>query len=663
MVLRDACHELDSATCVQHQSVRNRGGTVNGNFVVNLNNPFLSAEDRQTIQTALNNYAATLPLGGSSMAGVTAGPGQPVSFPPGITSQFYVSRASIDLENGRATATQVLARGVLGVNGNFSLGERNYTWHVAGSYGTSSNTQSTPSYVFQNLANALNATTNAQGQIVCAGTPVNAPTTTGSSTCAPLNIFGNGSPSAASLAYITHVAEATSYNTQRDFNADMQGDVWKLPGGEWKAAVGFENRRESAAFSPDDFYLQNLGQATVSAIAGSYITNEFYLETLIPIFGAAQDIPALHSVEVEAAARRVDNSIAGNATTYTYGLRWSPVPDVMFRGNKTKSIRAPSITELFLPTATSFQFSNDPCDKNFYKQGTDPATRLANCTAALASAGQMPPTFNSNVVNATAQGTTSGNTDLMSETAFSKTYGVVLRPRWVPKLNISVDYIDINLKGAISALTLQDNMVACYDSTNYPNDPACSTFTRNPATGQVTDFHAGYVNAGILHFSGIQAALDYPFDLPRSLGTIETRANYLGTQRLDSQIGGASVNSLAGVIGTSKTKITIDLLYTKQSFSWDWQGIYIGPANFNNSNLPTDVNYFGVGGWWLINTTLGYSVTPQFKVQFIIDNVFNKLPPFPALAGTGGNFVPATTQYFSGIIGRTMLLSAAYKFY
>jgi hypothetical protein len=43
--------------------------------------------------------------------------------------------------------------------------------------------------------------------------------------------------------------------------------------------------------------------------------------------------------------------------------------------------------------------------------------------------------------------------------------------------------------------------------------------------------------------------------------------------------------------------------------------------------------------------------------------VFNKQPPFPALAGTGGNFVNSTTTYFSGIIGRSLQLSADYKFF
>jgi iron complex outermembrane recepter protein len=638
------------------------GGTVNGNFVVSINNPFLTPGDRALIQTALNNYIAGLTAAGQTPAyqGVAVGPGQPVAYPAWNTSQFYVSRANVDLQGGFATDTQLVERGVVGLNGDFSWADRNFNWEVSVSYGSSDNTQVTPSYVFQNLANALNATTNSAGQIICGGTPVNAPTTTASSTCAPLNIFGNGSPSLAAEQYITHLAVVDSLNTQRDTNAFIGGDILKVPAGEWKFSAGFENRRESADFTPDDFYTQDLGQAQVTGIEGSYVTNEVYFETLFPVFSPMQDIPGLDRVELEGAARRVDNSIAGDATTYTYGLRWSPVEDVQFRGNKTKSIRAPSITELFLPSATSFQFANDPCDKNFVDQGSDPSLRAKNCATAIA--GYNPATFTSNVVNATAEGTTSGNTGLQSEIAFSKTFGVVLRPRFVPKLNISVDYIDISLKDAIETLTLVDNLDACYDSTNFPNNPSCTTFTRN-AAGQITNFHAGYVNAGLLEFTGIQAALDYTFDLPWALGSLQTSAHYLDTQRLKSQIATATPTDISGQIGYSKSKGTIDLLYANQGFSWDWQGIFIGGANFNNQNTETSQNILAVGPWWLINSTLGMKFNPQFQVRFIVDNVFNKQPPFPALATSGGNYAPATSVYFAGILGRALQLQADYKFY
>ncbi len=641
-------------------------GQPGGNLVININNPYLSPGDRALIQAALNNYAATMPLGAPIYQGVAVGPGQPVAYPAWNTSQFYLGRGSMDLESGRATATQVVARGVVGVNGDFSIFNRNYTWDISANYGTSSNTTFSPQVVYQNLANALNATTNASGQIICAGTPVNAPISTLSSTCAPLNIFGNGSPNLAAQQYITHLATATSYNTQRDLNANIAGDILQLPGGEWKGSIGFENRRESADFSPDAFYTLNLGQNSQTAVAGSYRTNELSVETLIPIFGPTQEIPVLHRLELEAAARRVSNSVAGDATTYTYGVHFSPIEDITFRGNKTKSIRAPSITELFLPTAQIGSFAQDPCDHNFVKTGTAPATRLANCIAAGIT---DPSSFNSTVVNATAQGFTGGNPNLVSETAFSKTFGVVLRPRWIPKLSLTVDYIDIFLKSAIETLSLTANMDACYDSTDFPNAPACSTFTRN-ANHQVTSFHVGYVNAGLLEFTGIQAALDYTWELPLALGSLETRAAYLDTQRLQSQVGAASSNSLAGELnqgttsgGGSKRKGNVDLLYSNQGFYWDWQGIFVGGANFDNSLLPTSQDIFGVGNWWLINSTIGLQVNKQFKAQLIVDNVFNKQPPFPALAGTGGNFVSATSTYFSGILGRTLQVSVDYKFY
>jgi iron complex outermembrane recepter protein len=625
-------------------------GTANGNFVVNVNNPFLSPSDQALIQTALNNYAAA--LGGKGFLDPNWNP-----------NQFYVGRASTDLQSGRSTATEVLARGVIGVNGDFSVWDRNFNWEVAANYGASSNTSVEPAYVFQNVQNALNATLNSAGQIVCAGNPVNGPTTTISSTCAPLNIFGNGSPSLAARQYITHLATATSDNTQRDLTAFIGADLFKLPAGEVKASFGYENRRESADFAPDTFYSETLGQLSATGIEGSYITNEVYGEALIPVFSPSQDIPGLHRVELEGAARRVDNSIAGTATTWTEGMRWEPTEDFQVRANRTKSIRAPAITELFLPSATSFQFANDPCDHNFVNQGTAPATRKANCTTE----GINTATFTSNVVNATAKGTSAGNTNLQSETADSRTIGIVLRPRWVPRLNVTVDYIDIRLMNAIETLTLQQLLYACYDSSDYPNNPSCSAFTRNKAH-QITSFAAGYVNAGVLHFQGIQAAMDYTMDLPQALGSVQGRLSYLETRQLVSQIGSASPNQYAGQLGGTgesgvpTSKGTVDLMYLKGPFSWDWQGIFVGSANFSNLNTEFSQNYLTVGRWWLINSTVGYDVGKNLKVRLIVDNVFDKQPPFPALSGTGGNFLNATSLYFSGIIGRTYQLSADMHF-
>jgi outer membrane receptor protein involved in Fe transport len=620
------------------------GGTQNGNWLVSTNNPYLSAADRTSIINALTAAGAD-------------------------TSAFYVARANTDLQSGRAVADQVVGRGVLGINGDFNAGSRNFTWEVAANYGYSRDINRQPSLVWQNALNALNSQIDpATGNIVCAPNAGPAPVTTPSSTCAPLNIFGQGSPSNAALQYLTHNALATSINTQADFTANISGDIIKLPAGELKMAAGFEHRRETAEFEPDSFLQGPGGGSTLSygvggAIApveGDYHTNEFYAEALVPIFESFQNIPALYQLELEGAFRRVDNSIAGDANIYTYGLRWAPIQDVLFRGNKTRSVRAPAITELFLPGSTNFEFANDPCDARFINQGTNPTQRAANCAAA----GIVQP-FTSNVVNATAQGITSGNPNLTSETADSKTFGVVLRPRFAQRLNISADYIQINLSNAIEQLNLGEILDACYDASDYPNNPSCNQFTRN-AQHQITNFHDGFRNAGLLDFEGISIGADWGFTLPKNLGDMELRANWLNTRKLEQQIGAASPNSIMGelnqLIAAPQDAGTFDVNYHKAWFQWYWQARYIGPMNFDNQNTATSQNILGVSHWWLINSTLTFNVNNHFTTRFIVNNVFNKEPPFPAIAGTGGNFASSTSLYFAGIIGRTYLLSLQYQF-
>jgi outer membrane receptor protein involved in Fe transport len=205
-------------------------------------------------------------------------------------------------------------------------------------------------------------------------------------------------------------------------------------------------------------------------------------------------------------------------------------------------------------------------------------------------------------------------------------------------------------------------MQACYDSTAYPNEPSCGTFTRDPTTHQVTGFHSGYVNAGLLEFTGIQSALDYTFALPGKWGSVRAGVMYLDTQRLTSIVGSASPSYLAGEIGTSKSKGNIDLRYMNRGFFWDTQAVFIGSAVFNTSYLPNTLEYNGVPSWWLINSTVGMQFTPHFGMQFIVNNVFDKEPPFPALTGAAVGYTAAVSTYFQGVLGRNFLLSASYKF-
>lgn len=628
-------------------------GTATGPLVMSVHNPYLSAADQTTIANAMAAYAA---------AGYPGGGGSPLD-PNWNPNYFYLQRASTDLESGRLGNNDVLARGVLGMKGDFTEFHRDFHWDVTANYGYSRVISKDPAVVFQNMVNALDAVRNSSGQIVCAPGYTNSPIQTASNVCAPLNPFGQGSPSPAAKAYITHTAIAESYDTQRDLTANVTGPIVALPAGDWKFAAGFENRREAAQFHPDAFYTTVAGDLNASAIEGAYHTNEVYAETLIPLFEPKLHIPALHRVELDGAIRRVDNSIAGNSNTWTASVRWAPTRDILFRYNKTRAIRAPAITELFLPSSTSNEFANDPCDKNFVNQGPNPAVRAKNCAAA----GINTATFTSNVVNATAQGLTAGNPALQSEIADSYTWGVVLTPRWVPHLSISYNYLDIKMTNAIEQFNLTDILDACYDSPAYPNVPECNSFTRNSAH-QIVSYTDGYVNAGLLEFQGSTVELQYRTELPWKLGAMEWTGNYLDTKTLKLKVGEAATQNEAGALNTTtnefapKSRATISTTYLKGPFSWYWQGQYTSGMNFNNNFTATTQNPLSIHHWWLINSSVSYQVSGNLGLRLVVNNVFNKRPPYLAIAGVSGNFFSATSYYYPGIIGRTYLLEVRADF-
>ena len=66
--------------------------------------------------------------------------------------------------------------------------------------------------------------------------------------------------------------------------------------------------------------------------------------------------------------------------------------------------------------------------------------------------------------------------------------GFVYTPTFHPVvegLQIAVDFIEFDIQNAITTFTLRQVMEACYDSTSYPNNQFCDSFTRLPGTYQL----------------------------------------------------------------------------------------------------------------------------------------------------------------------------------
>jgi outer membrane receptor protein involved in Fe transport len=583
------------------------------------------------------------------------------------SGSFYLSRADLDLAPQSVSDVTNVYRVVAGFKGDFDVLGRNWKWDANFNYGSTAESERYYQINEANFLNAIDVVKNpATGQIECAVTanPPPLPSTgiqpTSVTGCQPLDLFGQGAPSAAAANFVTAQDLALAGLTERDAQINLTGSPFDDWAGKVEFATGFEFRQESGSYNVDAFANSGLGRnPPVSDVAGGYNTKEFYAESTIPVISAKNNIPFVTDLEFNGAYRYIDNSYAGGANVYTLGGKFKPIGDIEFRGNFTHSVRAPSIEELFLPTTSTNSFADDPCDPNFITSGSAPANRAANCAKAFAALPGAPAlaVFKSNVVNASVLGTTGGNPNLQNEVANSWTAGVVLRPHWVPHFQLAVDWINISLENAITALSLTNVMDACYDApgSSFPNQ-FCSLFTRN-AQGQVSSYSTPLENIQGSTFAGLQVQSTYFMDV-NDLPLIHKISFFKGDKdrgHLSFNWGGffteTQANTILGIstptvgnIGDPVWKMNGSVTWAYQKWSVFLQGDYVGPG-FQNVTLQRSAEQLEhTGAYWEWNTAISYDITQNLKATLTVDNLFNQNPP-PNSYLLGGQAALATYDY------------------
>ena len=610
------------------------------NLALNANtNPFLSATARQQILSQL---------------------------PAASNGTFYLARASQDLvgANNAVFTTSNSYRGVLSLEGDFELLGRNFNYNVFYNHGQSEGVFSQLQINQEKFSYAVNAINNASGQAVCAPLPATATAANVAAYqgCAPLNLFGNGAPSAAALGYV-QAAFATAYlNVEDNAEANFSGTVIRLPAGDLAFNVGYEWRREEAKFKPDLNSRLGLGRSVaVAPASGAFETKEVYFEINLPVFGKDFNFPLMRGLELNYSDREVDNSLAGTGRAYSYQAKYYPFHDVLIRATRSRSFRTPSITELFLPTSTQSQFSSpDPCDFRSISAGANPAARQANCAATFRALG-LPANYQLTAISnaATIQVTTGGNANLRPEIAEQYSYGFVYQPHFIRNLAISADLTNIDLTSAISNFNLTAILSTCYDNSTFPTD-VCSLFSRN-SQGQI---NAGamttYVNAGFIHFQGlsIQASYDFaPSDLPlldRVPGRVGLNLQAFNNERYESSVSGLGFDQIraAGAFNLGfipRWTGKFDVSYAAGGFRGVVTTRYISSIRYNNTFTPENQSILELGDYFISDSSVSYR-WKNYTARAGVNNVFDKKPPYPS----------ANVQY--DLIGRYYFFGLNAKF-
>lgn len=374
-----------------------------------------------------------------------------------------------------------------------------------------------------------------------------------------VNPFGVNTISPEAVAALS--IDTVNPSSSRLHNASIAftSDVVRLPAGELSGSLGFEYRGASASNTPAPALASGdgIGFSAFAPTSGKLNSTEFFGEARAPLLA---NLPFAESLSVNGGFRYSHYNLSGakRVWTYLYGAEWSPIPDIVFRGQFQRAVRAPNIGELFGGQSQDRPRATDPCAQ---------AAALTNATVnALCIATGVPAAAVGLAAlqpEARIDGITGGNPDLAPERSNTKTFGATFTPRFAPNFKFTIDRFDITVTGAIAPLAggIDSILNLCYNVIQDVNSAVCQAVHRNPADGViaapfvVNEFNS---NIGALATKGVDFGLDYSIPLGRGPFDGENRLSFSSlatwTQSFDItplQDLPAQVNHCVGAFGAT----------------------------------------------------------------------------------------------------------------
>lgn len=469
----------------------------------------------------------------------------------------------------------------------------------------------------------------ANGQIVCRST-LSDP----NDGCVPLNIFGDGNASAAAKRYITGTAVQDVHVKQDVAEFSVHGDLFELPAGAIAVAFGAGYRKEEFTQKTDSrsntirtgvvtlsngqpYTIRGFPTGLINTLggfertnpqptAGSYDVKEAFAEANVPLL---LDVAWARSLTVNAAVRYTDYSTSGGVTSWKVGAVWAPIEGLTLRATRSRDIRAPNLGELYQGSSQGTSTVRDPQN---------------NLQAVNALTGAV------------------GNPGLTPELSNTTVFGFVFQPTFLPGFSLNMDYYNIDIEDAISALSAQQEIDLCAAGAT----EICGFIERN-AANTITRVRLPFFNAAGRLTRGVDTEASYSMPLSTFSdgldGNLTFRAlvNYIS--KFQTQVQGAAPLELAGDIGSSLPKWSglfsarLELGRTQFFLQERW----IGEGKFSNTLTPIDINRNEVPNVFYTDVTLTYDITEDKRMVgfFTVNNLFDRDPePTPGFLIAGASF-------------------------
>ncbi|RNF31830.1 TonB-dependent receptor [Massilia aurea] len=569
-----------------------------------------------------------------------------------ITSFQYGTANAVFPENIDVQPTRTQRRFVLGTEGKFALFGKDWSYDAYVTHGENkTNLDAFNMTLNARYNNAIDAVRAPDGRIVCRN-PVAA-----ASGCVPLNIIGDNPIDPAAWAYIAPANGPRQRTTQsQDVGSfNINGELFEGWAGPISLATGAEYRREkyrvrgdaygngvmpsspnNAMYPADPLLNTTVGNnwyaGNFHAGEGSYNVREAYVELNIPVFKSE----TWGEANLNLADRETKYSTAGSVGSWKLGATWqTPIDGLRLRGVTSKDVRAPNLSELFAA----------PVVVNNVVQ------------------------YQGNTIS--VQERTVGNTGLRPEIARNNTFGIVLsQPKWAPGFSISADYFDIEVKGVISALTIQQEVDLCVAG----NQEICQAMVLNsPGNNYVT---VQNFNLASLKVKGFDLETAYRTGLERlnlpgrfTFRALATRNLHYITE--SGVVGTIAVDSAGSNMGnTPKWKVLAQQTWENDKLSLTLTERWISDGTYRNDFIECQTNcpmstlihptiYDNkMKGAAYLDIGASYNLSKQLQAYVKIDNVTDRAPEAAPQTNASYGINPALYD----VVGRTYRAGLRYGF-
>ncbi|MBL8553977.1 MAG: TonB-dependent receptor [Phenylobacterium sp.] len=508
-----------------------------------------------------------------------------------------------------------------------------FSWDLSYNYGRSVIDSKVYGTREANLAAAEYAVLDASGNIVCGPVATNPNFAAARLTntiqpglvqpgCVPLNPFGIGNSSQAARDYVAGLEFTRDVMVRHDVALNVSGSLFELPAGPIAFATGLEYRRDTLDQTADPLQILGLySSGNNKSYSGKETVREGYAEVEVPLL---KDVPFFNALGVNGAVRRTDYKISGAVTTWKVGGTWEPLDGLLLRMTRSRDIRAPSLSELFL-------------------------------VGGISATGSFVNPFNGQSARLPVQ--TLGNSNLVPERADTFSVGGTWRAPAGPLsgLRVSVDYFRIKVRDVIASVGATDILQRCFQNVTI----YCSAITFDNSAFGISKVLTQPFNQSVLLAEGQDFEVGYRTDLdgvglPGSID-INAFATHLSHLKTTDRTGplGITVDNAGVQAGQSKwvgsafinyrfDPITVGLqmrAFSKIRYS----ALFFGPEEDGyNPTLSTSINknvfpslvYFNLNGSYDFER-----FGRKFQAFANVNNLFDKDPPALAIAAInlGGN--------------------------